>query len=176
MPFWKRKKDEPEPPANWMIPRATPMPVEPRYSPPVSQPAPIPEIKQAVTFHDNGDISLNVGSVPEAKLAIKQLRLRKKEIGVEKKAITTEMAEIRADRRQQVANQGPMMRGGGGFGKTVRTFESLGRANARAKHANRLAPYDDAKAELDRRIMLVDRAIHSLEAYVLEQTGKAEDE
>jgi hypothetical protein len=171
MPFWRRRKDEPVAVDSWTVDSPD---VVPRSEGQVVAPITEPELPQGITVHDNGDISIRVSTVAEAKLAIKQLRLRKKELGLEKKQISTEMAEIKADRRQQVANQGPMMRGGGGFGKTVRAFQSSSRAAARAKHANQLAPYEDAKTHLDRLIMNVDNGIHQLEAYILQQSDPDE--
>jgi len=54
-----------------------------------------------------------------------------KEIGVEKKQMTTEMAEIRANGRVETANRGPMMRGGGDFGNRFESFKaSAGRVTA----------------------------------------------
>ena len=172
--FRRKKQEEPEPPSDWMVPRDE-LPV---YDPPATfeqpvydaPPLPEPEPVTGVIFLDNGDIHANVSTVPEAKLAIKQLRLRKKELGLEKKEISAEMAAIRAERSQAVAKQGPMMRGGGNFGKMIRGFESAGRQSSRSSHANRLAPYQDLKAGVDRRIIAVDTVIHQLEAYILENS------
>jgi hypothetical protein len=160
MGWFRRNKDEPadEPVRSFQLDR---LPATQSVSEPEST-------MRGVVFLDNGDIHLNVGTVEEAKLAIKQLKLKKKEYAVAKKAVTNEMSQIRATRSQQVAQQGSMMRGGGNVGKTVRTFERIGRDADKRKHANTLAPLEAQKAAIARATLVLDQAIMRIEAFLLE--------
>lgn len=74
----------------------------------------IEQIAEGVTLSSkNGDVSISIGDVATAKRTIKQLKIKKKELALEKRAVNAEMQALRAARRGQVANQMPMMRGGG---------------------------------------------------------------
>lgn len=163
--FRRKKKDEPIVEDTWRMPPTPPEAIRTR---PIPTPAPEPE--SGVSFGPNGSVSINVSSIPAAKLAVKQLKLRKKELAVEKKAVAAEMAQLRAERRMEVARQGSMTRGGGNLGKTIRTFERISRDNAKARHANALAPYEQRKAELDMAMLNIDSGVAQLEGYILQNS------
>jgi hypothetical protein len=122
--------------------------------------------KPGVTIKPDGSIVLAITAVPGAKLAIKELRLAKKSLGVQKKAVTTQMAQMRARRRIEQGKRGPMMRGGGSLGKIVRAGQRAGRDAERKQHAEALAPLERNKAEIDRRMLNIDAAITQLESYI----------
>lgn len=180
MPFWNRKKQEaPLDDNGWRTapPALYSPPPPPAYSPPTpanqSLVESVPEDEprfEPVTVHPNGDITTRFATVPEAKLAIKQARLKKREVAQERKAVNAEMAEIRANRRLQVARQGSMTRGGGTLGRTFRTFERIARDSAKASHANALAPLEAEKAALDQVTRRLDDLILQIEAYVLQHS------
>lgn len=161
--FWRKKKEperEPIMPSNW------PQPLLP-------EPEPEPSILDqdwqgnVVLFTDDGQIAYKVNSVAEAKLAIKQLRLRKKAVGLEKREVTQAITAINTERRQQTANQGSMMRGGGNLGKFTRSMQAISRDADKRNHAARLQPYQQEKARLDNYTLTVDRLIAELETYIL---------
>jgi hypothetical protein len=120
-----------------------------------------------VFFKSDGGILSSAKVASEAKLAIKEIRLRKKEFQLYKKGVAAEMAELRAERRLKVAKQGSMMRGGGEFGKIVRSMERISRDSARARHASQLSPLEHKKAIIDERIAILDSAILQLERLAL---------
>lgn len=111
---------------------------------------------------DGLDIEVSVSSHSQAKLAIKQLRLEKRRLGLEKKQADAAMKAIRAE----VGKSSPMVRGGGALGNTVRAFQRLGRENARQRLAEALAPHQQRKAEIDRLLVNIDTMILSLEQVV----------
>jgi len=121
-----------------------------------------------VQFDEHGNASIRVTSVLEARQAIKELRLKKKEYQLAKRAVAAELAEVRAQRRLEVGRQGSMTRGGGEFGKIIRAFERSSRDRARAKYANVVAAYEQEKARIDRNIQEIDLAITQLENYILQ--------
>ena len=87
------------------------------------------------------EIRVNTSTVAEAKFAIKELKLKKKEYSLQKRAVTDKQKEIRAQYTDEVRSRGSMMRGGGGLGKFVRAVQSASRDSKRAQLANALAPY-----------------------------------
>jgi hypothetical protein len=166
--FWRKKKNEPQPEP----------PIEtdpPRWRQPVAtgpEPSVLDQDSQGdvVEFSDDGQIRVSANSVAEAKLAIKQLRLRKKAVGLEKREVTQAITALTAERRRQTANQSSMMRGGGNLGKFTRGMQSLGRDADRRNHAARLQPYQQEKARLDRYMLGIDQMINQLEAYILQNS------
>lgn len=114
-------------------------------------------------YQINGfDIDVTLSSHSEAKLAIKQLRLEKRRLGLEKKQADTAMKAIRAE----AGTPTPMVRGGGALGNTARAFQRLSRENARQRLPEALAPYQSRKAEVERLIVNIDTMILSLEQIV----------
>ena len=133
-------------------------------TPPVEVLAP-----RGATMADDGSVHLNISSAAEARAAIKQMRIVKREINVEKKLINAELAALRANRRAQVAQHGSKMRGGGNLGKSVRAFQMMGRDTERRKYSNALEPYEQAKRSLDLKLANCDLAIAKLEQHILDQ-------
>lgn len=123
-----------------------------------------------VVVQDDGDIVIAVTTVPEAKLAIRRLRLKKREYAAQKKELQAAINAIRAERRAEIAQQGSMLRGGGTFGQVVRAGQRLGRDADRRAYVQRLQPYEDAKAAIDRMVLEIDKSITTLEAFVLKET------
>lgn len=163
MGWFRRRKEEPVPDDAWT-------------TGPVRAPVPVPEPEPAprgLTFLDDGDIHINIGTVEEAKLAIKQLKLKKKEYAVLKKGVTNELSQINATRKVALGKRGSMMRGGGNFGKTVRAFDRMGRDAERRNHAGNIAPLEGQKAAIESRVLRIDQAITMLEGYILEQESSA---
>jgi hypothetical protein len=166
--FWRKKKDEPqyEPPIELDAPI---------FRQPVA-PEPEPSIPEqdwqgsVLLFTDDGSIAFRGNSVADAKLAIKQLRLRKKAVGLEKREVTQAITAINAERRMQTANQGSMVRGRGGVAQTMRAFQSISRDADKRNHAARLQPYQQEKARLDEYTLTIDQMITKLEAYILQHS------
>src|SRR5215211_2991644 len=153
--FWRKKKNEPLP--------ASPIEIDPprRRQPVATEPQTSALSKDSqgdlVQFTDDGQIRVSANSVAEAKLAIKQLRLRKKAVGLEKREVTQAITALNAERRRQTANQGSMMRGGGNVGKFTRSMQSISRDADKRNHAARLHPFQQEKARLDEYILNIDR-------------------
>lgn len=162
----RRKKKEPErapvwPSGAWL------QPVEPEPEPTSFDHDWQGEV---VLFSDDGQIAYKVNSVAEAKQAIKTLRLRKKQVGLEKREVTQVITAINAERRAQTANQGRMVRGGGDFGKLARSLQGMSRDADKRNHAARLQPYQQEKARLDQYMLTIDRLITELETYILQHS------
>ncbi len=120
-----------------------------------------------VTVEPNGNLTINVSTVEEARLAIKQLRLHKRERQLQRKEIVEAQKVTRTDRRTEVARQGSKVRGGGNAGKFVRSAQTIGRDTDRHRHAGEMATFDEQKAQVDAIIMRIDAAILQLDQLIL---------
>jgi hypothetical protein len=124
---------------------------------------------EIVTFAKNGDVKVHARSVDEAKLALKQLKLRKKELGVLKREITSREQSIRAEYADHVRRQGSKLRGGGGIGRFVRNVQTAQRDSARKDLAKKLGPLDKDKHRLDMMIATVDKVILQVELQLMKK-------
>jgi hypothetical protein len=124
-------------------------------------------------FKEDGGVLSSAKVASEAKIAIKEIRLRKKEFQLLKKDVSADMAELRAERRLKVARQGSMTRGGGNWGKLARSLERSNRDSARARHAAQLSPLEQKKAIIDERMAILDSAILHLERIALNNPDPA---
>ncbi len=98
------------------------------------------------------------------------LKLKKKELALGKKAITTELSRMRAEHQIQLGNQASMVRGGGNFGKVLRTIQHVSRDTAKQSYVNTLAPLERQKTAIEQYVLKIDNAITQLERYILENT------
>ena len=105
-------------------------------------------------------IAINAAqSKAEIANVIGRLKLERKGIRLRRKEINTYQGQIRSVHTDRVRRQIPMLRGGGGFGQTVRTLQSLARANRRHELAVHLAPGTITLSEIDEIIAIFDRGI-----------------
>lgn len=126
----------------------------------------IPGNSRYVSF-DGKTISIEAKSVDEAKLALKQMRIIKAELGIRKRAVAAEQKTIRADYTNYVRSRGSLLRGGGGIGGIIRLLKIKSRDNKRAELAVRLAPLEESKQSLERQILLVEAAILRVQAEII---------
>jgi len=136
----------------------------------------VPEVESAfvvdapsIVHYDGDRLQLHVSTVPEAKLAIKELRLLKKDLASQRKALTMQKAEENARWRERQAGRFPGYRSRGIVGSFVqskRRAEKMGHADT----VNKIA---EAQGDVDRRVRMVDSAIAQLEAYILKD-GQSE--
>ena len=120
----------------------------------------------SVISYEDGAIRLSVHSVADARIAIKELRLKKRELSLLKREISAQQRELRSAHTQLVSNRGPMMRGGGGFGKVIRAVQSISRSSTRANVANSLAPMESEKLNIDRDMRGIESLILQLENFI----------
>lgn len=120
-----------------------------------------------VSVDPSGLIQVNVQDAGEARLAIKELRVLKKALGVHKRRITDQQKAIRAQYTQKVRLRGSMFRGGRGFGRFLRLMQTAGRDADRAQLAVSLEPFERQKQKIERALNQVDSVITQLEARAL---------
>jgi hypothetical protein len=130
----------------------------------------LPNQNDFVTFSNDGRINISIQSLPEAKPAIKALKLKKKEYALVKRELTQQQKMIRAEYTDKVRQQGSKVRGGGGIGRFVRTVQTMNRDADRRALAQRLAPLEEQKNAVDAVITTIDQAILQLEKYIIENS------
>jgi hypothetical protein len=116
-------------------------------------------------------IRVRTNSLDEAKMAIKELKLMKKQYALSKRTVGEEQKRIRAQYTQEVRSRGSMMRGGGGIGRFVRDIQSGSRDNRKARLASDLAPLEQKKQEIETVIRAIDSTIIQVEAAIIKQGG-----
>ena len=121
----------------------------------------------SVISYEDGEIRLRVRSVADARIAIKELKIKKKELSLLKRELAAQQKELRAAHAQAVRARGPMMRGGGSFGKVIRAVQSISRNYTRAEFANSLAPVEDEKMNIDRDLQGLESLILQLEHFII---------
>jgi hypothetical protein len=124
-----------------------------------------------VTILPNGNLEIRVNNITEAKIALKQLKLKKREISLEKKQITLSQKAIRSEYTDATRRQGPMMRGGKGFGSFIRSAQTIQRNSAKIALGNKLAPLEKEKFRYDAILSAIDQGILKIEAYIIQNTN-----
>ena len=116
---------------------------------------------------DGAHVEVNCRTRDQAKIALKELKLLKKEYGLKKRTINETQKEIRASYTDEVRTRGSMMRGRGGFARIFRTFQSISRDNRRASLAQELAPLEAKKQKVEDILRSIDSVILQIEAYLV---------
>ena len=92
-----------------------------------------------ITINDT-NVTAAFDSIPEAKLALKECRLLKKHLSLQKRQVVQEQQAIRARYTDAVRNQGSKFRGRGLFASLARDVQQAGRDARREQLASELAP------------------------------------
>jgi hypothetical protein len=130
----------------------------------------LPHQNSFVTITADGELRFSVRSVAEAKIAIKELKLKKKEYALVKREITQHQKQIRAEYTDSVRKRGSKFRGGGSIGRLVRTVQTINRDTARRNLAQELAPSEEQKNAVEAMINVIDQAIVQVEKFIIENS------
>lgn len=98
-------------------------------------------------------IDFTPDSPEDLKELLKEIRVRKKELQADKKAVSAQMSQIRVEARQQTADSVP-----GKYGKWDRRRIRLAKEEA-------LKPQESQKAALERQIIRLDQVVAWLERF-----------
>ena len=123
-----------------------------------------------VTITDNGELCISAQSIAETKIAIKELKLKKKEYALVKRTIYQNQKQIRADYTDRVRQRGSKFIGGGSIGRFVRTVQTINRDDERRILAQQLSPLEQQKNTIDRIITAIDQAVLQCEKYIVENS------
>lgn len=130
----------------------------------------LPNQNSFVTIASNGQIHVSARSAAEAKIAIKELKLKKKEYALVKREISQQQKQIRAEYTDAVRQRGSKFRGGGNIGRIVRTVQTINRDADRRALAQQLAPLEQQKNVVDTMINAIDQAILQVEMYLIQNS------
>lgn len=129
-----------------------------------------PNQNSFVTITDNGELRISARSVAEAKIAIKDLKLKKKEYALIKREISQQQKQIRAEYTDKVRQRGSKFRGGGNLGRFVRTVQTINRDADRRTLAEDLAPLEQQKNAVEAIINAIDQTILQVERFIIENS------
>ena len=130
----------------------------------------LPEPNNFVTITDAGELRVSARSIPETKIAIKELKLKKKEYALVKRKIHQNQKQIRAEYTYRVRQRGSKFRGGGSIGSFVRTVQTINRDDDRRTLAQQLAPLEQQKNTVDEIINAIEQTILQIEKYIIENS------
>lgn len=116
------------------------------------------------------EIRIHTNNATEIKIAIKELKLKKKEFSILKQTIMAEQKRIRAQYTVEVQTRGSLVRGGGSVGRFIRSVQTISRDGRRAQLARDLAPLETKKQNFEATIRAIDQAIIQLESALLKQS------
>jgi hypothetical protein len=112
-------------------------------------------------------VTANVHSIAEAKIAIKELKLKKKEYSLLKKNLINQQKQLRAEYNHEVRTRGRIVRGIGIEGLFAQEAERTTREARKVKLANDLAPLEEKKQDIDAMLSGIANTILLLETYIL---------
>ena len=120
-----------------------------------------------VTVTARGEISVHASTASDAKLAIKELRLLKKSFSLEKQQVTAQQKAVRGQYTHDTRQRSSKFRGGGGFGRFVRSMQTASRDSARSHLASTLRPLENEQQRIDHAITQIDSLIAQVGAQAL---------
>ena len=123
--------------------------------------------KKYVTISPNGEILINVRDVSEAKPALKELKLMKREVANAKRLIMENKRQIRASYTDKVRSRFGLF-GKHGTGGWIRDYQKAERNSSRRRLAKDLDPYEAEQQKLEAQVIALNRAILEVEAYILQ--------
>jgi hypothetical protein len=141
------------------------------WKPGVVTQMPSPALYLSISVDSNGNIeriATTAETIPEAKLAIKELKMLKKAFQLQKRQINERQRIIRAEYTQYVRERGMKFPGGGWIGQAIRIAQSASRENAKSKLAEALEPYEQQKRYVEAVISTIEGLILGLEAAILQ--------
>jgi len=127
-------------------------------------------VQNSIVKFTDTEVDISLQSVADAKRALKELRLKKKEYALAKRDISQRQKLIRAEYTDTVRRRGSKFRGGGGLGSFIRTVQTFSRDAERSALAQQLAPLERQKFSVDAIINGIDQAILQIESYIVENS------
>lgn len=127
------------------------------------------EISRSFRFVEvlDGTVTVLASTSGEAKIAISELRLLKKNLSLKKRTNTQHQQAIRSKYTNYTRNRGSVLRGFGKFGRAIRLGQRLERDSSRAQLANDLWPLEEERQGIDSAIIQIDHLILETESLVL---------
>jgi hypothetical protein len=130
----------------------------------------LPNKNSFVSITTEGKLCVSAQSVAEAKIAIKELKLKKKEYALVKRKISQSQKQIRAEYTHNVRQRGSKFRGSGSIGRLIRTVQTINRDADRRTLAQELAPLEHQKSAVEATLNAIDQAIVQLEKFIIKNS------
>lgn len=120
-----------------------------------------------VSFTPNDEIVVRATTVAEAKLALKELKLKKKEQSILKRQLMEQERQIRATYTDTVRRRGSKFQGNGTIGKYVRIYQTAKNDATRSNLAVELTPLEHQKSRCEAMLQLLNKFILQVEMFIL---------
>jgi hypothetical protein len=111
----------------------------------------------------NVRIRLQTNNTEETRFALKQLKLKKKELALRKRNIVSAQQAIRAQHTDSVRRRGPAARGSSFIAKWSRSSDTKGRAKDRERLAKDLEPLERERKTIENWLLQVEKLILDVE-------------
>lgn len=129
-----------------------------------------PATIQGKTVMNDG--TSNFGTPEEARLELQMLKLKKRELQLQKKGVNAKQTALRSNYTHQARNNVPMVRGRGLLPNLFRAFQRNARHADRFNLAANLSPLTRQSEHLSAHILHIDARILELECYLLKFGGR----
>ncbi|MEH2144049.1 hypothetical protein [Nostoc sp.] len=130
----------------------------------------LPDKSSFVTINSDGKLHILVQSLAEAKIAIKELKLKKKEYAWRKREISQQQKIIRAEYTDNVRQRGSKTRGSSIMSRLAQTLQTSKSDADRRALAQQLPPLEQQKNAVDEKINEIDQAMLQIERYNIENS------
>ena len=108
-------------------------------------------------------VRVSANSASEWRLALKEIKLLKKEFALKKRTLVNGQKTIRAAYTDQVRTRSVMVSGRGGIAGMLRAGQRWSRAMARSALAKELAPLERQKQQIEELILGLDKIALEIE-------------
>lgn len=109
-------------------------------------------------------------TISDARLAIKHLKLLKKEVKLRRSAICKEQRDIRANHTDANRRRGAAPRGRGIIMGVFRTIHRIDKGLAQGNFANSIASLEEQKQKIDRVVLEIDNTIIQAESFIVQSS------
>lgn len=113
-----------------------------------------------------GKVSISVKSVAEARLALIELKIQKKDIQIRQKEVLEQLRVIRSEYTDVNLRRGSKLQGGGWLGRIVRLVQTVNRDQHRYDLAVEIAPYEERRQWMEAALISIEKATLVLEKYI----------
>lgn len=138
--------------------------------------APANPSREAIGSHPDDDCVVWIGfdgrifpkwqTVADARLAIKHLKLLKKEVKLKRQAICREQRSVRANHTDSNRRRGAAPRGRGIIAGVFRTIHHIDKGLAQSNLANSIGSLEEQKDRIDRCVLQIDETIVQAETFI----------
>lgn len=119
-----------------------------------------------ITMAPNGSISVMATSKDEHRLALGELKQKKKECALLKRQISEQIRLLKTEYAQEVRMRNSKFRGGGTIGRLIRGFQTVERDSRRQELGAELEPLEQQQADAIAMELAIDKMILQIQMHL----------